>query len=557
MSYIVAIPSREASGEFYQRTIRSLEAQSLKPREIFVCLHSSSKFERVGKETPLYLDEKINPSFTRVPKLVNLALPKRLPSENLFISGDDSEYEPRYAEALHKELFSDVGVISGVKIERGERNEAQAPEGSGRLINSTLCKRALPFPTDITWESGLLQDAQFYGFKTRVVHSVAFNHLRPLGKHSIRTFGHAAHMLGYPFTYTIFRVLTILIDRNNMQKKDALQILVGHAEANLLRYPKVKSAEAMNRIVQRKLIFLYFDIAHKFTFPLRRFLKDKSDYLQSLWNLYEMPLASSTKERKVLFVHDCAFTCHDLIPYLKEYGYESESLDINDYKNVFDLAQAIRRSDAGIIHANYIRDPAFACFLSRKKPYLLHAHGDDIRYGLSILQRLAIRGASKVFYSTEDLKGIIKGSIQLPQPVDMNRFHPTMLGKKKAVYFRQTTSNIRLTKTEPEFISEIKEQCRETGYELTIVPSMTHVPYDEMPAFLSSFEILFDKEKPQGVLSKTAREAYSMGLQVVKDGKLVRIEIDKHDARTIAADLAKQYDEILGEQTILVQVVVK
>ena len=69
-------------------------------------------------------------------------------------------------------------------------------------------------------------------------------------------------------------------------------------------------------------------------------------------------------------------------PYLNYLGVETEFLHLEP---TLKMARYIRKSDADIIHANYIRSPAYASFLSGKRPFVLEAHGDDLRYGTNLL----------------------------------------------------------------------------------------------------------------------------------------------------------------------------
>jgi len=250
---------------------------------------------------------------------------------------------------------------------------------------------------------------------------------------------------------------------------------------------------------------------------------------------------------KVLFVHDCAHVCQDLARHLNERGVETEFLPLTTF---LDAVKKMRKSDADIIHANYIHSPAHAAFLSGKRPYVLMAHGDDIRYGLSFSQRMEISRASLCFHSTPDLDGIIDGSILIPQPVDIERFHP--MGEKgngkKAVYFTQSTSDPRLRANEKEYITRISSYCLEKGYELTIVPSMTHIPYEQMPQFLSNFSLFFDKEFPADAYSKTALECMAMKIAVF-DSDSVESNFDyvlrNHAAPVVADKLIDCYESCL------------
>ncbi len=244
---------------------------------------------------------------------------------------------------------------------------------------------------------------------------------------------------------------------------------------------------------------------------------------------------------KVLFVHDCASVCHDIAPHLNDLGIETEFLKLAPVRK---MASSIRKSKADLVHANYIRSPAYAAFLSGKK-YVLHAHGDDIRYGLSFLQKVSIWRSSLNLFDTEDISGIIKGSKLLPRPVDMNRFYPRAEPEeRKAVYFMTTTSDPRLRKNESNYIEKMKD------YNVTIVPSMTSIPYEQMPEFLSQFSLLFDKQFPETEYSKLALECMAMKIEVYKkelnyqspDENYEYVK-ENHNSRRVAEKLRDYYRE--------------
>lgn len=220
----------------FEKTIYSLLNQTVKPKQIFVCLNRDSEPIRFNQVTYFWLNRPLNTSFTRVPYLINMALPS---DSHVLISGDDSEYDSNYVETLLKEIELDpkVGLISGCIIEKGVRHIPQNPEGSGRLINSAFFK-GKKFPESLIWESWLILEAQRLGFTNKVNQRVSFIHLRPLGNRTVRTFGHVSYMLGYPLFYMLLRVATYLVSKQSVSKKDTFYMLLGQIEATLLRFPK-------------------------------------------------------------------------------------------------------------------------------------------------------------------------------------------------------------------------------------------------------------------------------------------------------------------------------
>jgi len=262
---------------------------------------------------------------------------------------------------------------------------------------------------------------------------------------------------------------------------------------------------------------------------------------------------------RVSFVHDVGYTCRDVAPDLNDLGVGTDFILLSPFRR---LMADIRKSTADIIHANYIRTPAYASFASFKRPYVLHAHGDDIRYGLSLRQRLCVRFAARTLYSTNDMAGIIKNSIHVPQPVDTNRFFPIEKRRKNALYFVLVTSDSRLRWHENEYIVQMKTLCNEAGIELSLTPKVINgIPYEKMPEYLSGFEYFFDREYPQSH-SKTALECMAMKIPVVsfdmpKDSSCFKTAeglvqerytktLNENSTRMVAKLLKENYEQILG-----------
>ena len=275
-----------------------------------------------------------------------------------------------------------------------------------------------------------------------------------------------------------------------------------------------------------------------------------------------MSNSNLTDERplvKVDFVHDVAFTCKDVAPDLNEIGVETGFIKLSSPGK---LVRAIRSSKADIIHANYIRTPAYAALMSLKRPYVLHAHGDDIRYGLTFLQKLCIRFDSLTFYATDDLKGIIKNSIHIPQPVDTKRFFPTGKKGSGALYFVLTTSDDRLRWHEKDYIEQMQRLCTEKGIKLTLTSKVINgIPYEKMPEYVSGFQYFFDREYPKSH-SKTALECMATRIPVISfdmektldcfekaetlvDERYAQVVRD-HATKSVAELLKTQYLRVLG-----------
>ncbi len=202
------------------------------------------------------------------------------------------------------------------------------------------------------------------------------------------------------------------------------------------------------------------------------------------------------------------------------------------------MARKIRKSNADVIHANYIRSPAYAALLSGKRPYALFAHGDDVRYGTNLLAKLSMWRAARIFCSTKDLLPKVKNGILLSRPVE-SRFYPREKPKDhRALYFEQSTSDPRTRSGEVEYVKWIRNYCKSEGYELT-QKSKRDIPYDQMPDFLSQFSLVFDLNFPE--YSKIALEARAMGITVLPN----KNDMEDHNPEHIAAQLKNEYEKIL------------
>jgi len=253
---------------------------------------------------------------------------------------------------------------------------------------------------------------------------------------------------------------------------------------------------------------------------------------------------------KVLFVHDAAQTARDLAPHLNDLDIQTQ---LEPLAPILQMIRKIRASQADLVHVNYIRSPAIAAWLSLKRPYVLHAHGDDVRYGLGWKQKLALRSSSLNFYATVDLVNKVPHSFLIPQPIDPAIFNEELYRNSdhlgKALYVIQTKSDPRLRFRESDYILEAKDYCKKRNLELQTIQG-GEIPYDLFPKFLSQFSLLFDKEFPEKVLSKTALQALNIGLTVLKNGQEIHKGdwIRKHYAQNVASLLASYYEAVLNKE---------
>lgn len=245
---------------------------------------------------------------------------------------------------------------------------------------------------------------------------------------------------------------------------------------------------------------------------------------------------------RLCFVHDSAQSALDLKIPLQDLGYE---VILQKLLPLFQLSKAIREAKPDIVHAHYIRTPAYAAFLSTRRPMFLSAHGDDVRHGLNLFQQIALAYSKKNFYSTEDLKGKINGD-HLPQPVDLERFYPDGIGETRGLYFLQNTSDPRNRTGEQEYIREIRNFM-----EVDVIEK-GKIPYEDMPGFLRLYSFFFDREEPKS-FSKTCLQAMAEKIPCFTfqdcslEDSINRVEsryefvLSQHDSRKIAMRLDREY----------------
>jgi glycosyltransferase involved in cell wall biosynthesis len=210
----------------------------------------------------------------------------------------------------------------------------------------------------------------------------------------------------------------------------------------------------------------------------------------------------------VLQVHDAAYVGRDIASALNKFDVE---IEYQKLESVPKLALKIRRSDCDLIHAHYLRSPAYAAFLSGK-PYVISVHGDDIRWGLNPLQKLAVWRARKIFYHASEFHNRFTNSVYIPRPIDFERFK--LLPDRpieRAVFFKVVTADPRLRIGESDFVSEISKICVKQNIQLNVREKKG---ISDMASFLADYQLMFDiRNVPD--YSKTGLEAQAMGIHVV------------------------------------------
>jgi len=211
---------------------------------------------------------------------------------------------------------------------------------------------------------------------------------------------------------------------------------------------------------------------------------------------------------KIVMVDDCAYVGYELRRELIKRGFEVEHVffTASHLPKVATLKMALklRRIKCDLIHSHFCRSAAYAAYLS-SKPYIVHCHGTDIRWGINWLKRKCLKKARKVLVSTPDLLEILPSATWLPNPVDVERFKPLKQHNgNKVLYFPHWYEDLTI---------ELKGICEKEGYDLT-VPGFYSVPYEKLHHFLNDFDIFVDRFKIKSY-SKTALEAMACGIPVI------------------------------------------
>jgi hypothetical protein len=152
---------------------------------------------------------------------------------------------------------------------------------------------------------------------------------------------------------------------------------------------------------------------------------------------------------------------------------------------------------------------------------------------------LLINSKKTFFVSTKELTKDVPNSIWIPNPVDTDLFRKQKsLPKDKALFFHNYY----------ESSGHATFMAAQNNWSLTILDRSKQkhpISYETMPRFLSSFEILIDRQSIPS-LSKTALEVLAVGLKAVRwDGKIISGLPAEHDAENVAKRWLNIYYNVL------------
>lgn len=241
-------------------------------------------------------------------------------------------------------------------------------------------------------------------------------------------------------------------------------------------------------------------------------------------------------------VGDAAYVGEELSRGLRDKGVEVKQITFNHksraryFKATLTPFQ-IQFSDADIVHAHYLRFPGYASYLT-KKPYIIHCHGSDIRYGLNGLQRRVNKKAKAVIVSTEPLLSRLPEATWLPNPVGPQFFNQHK-PRNGTVYFRH------------QYLKDPDFQLIEQYYPKPLVIMSRNVCYEQMPDVLNQFEMLINTPVPDGYrtpLHKVSLEALACGTPVLMHtGEIYKELPVEHRREVVTQKLLAIYDSVLNK----------
>lgn len=237
---------------------------------------------------------------------------------------------------------------------------------------------------------------------------------------------------------------------------------------------------------------------------------------------------------KILMLGDCAYVSYELTRELRSRGHEVDHITFDHASRLRYLTASYAPlkaefGDYDLVHAHYLRFPAYVAFFSGK-PFIVHCHGSDLRrYRLGWLKRQCLKKAAKVLVSTEDLLKFCPDAVWLPNPVG-REFYDRGKSRNGAVYFPHRDDPPLL----PEHIARLKPDVIER-----------HVPYEVMPVLLNKYRFLVSSSYP--FLQKLMLEGLACGCQVVpwNNGSRITEFPPEHYVDKVTDQLLDIYEEIL------------
>lgn len=185
------------------------------------------------------------------------------------IATDDTEYAPDYAFKLISYLDSnpEVAIASG----NYTNHKPEMPHGAGRYVRNTVFEKTRwkgSYPEQMGYESAILYEVEFLGYKYSVIEEARFRHLRPLGlNHRFYEFGASMHTLGYHPMYALGRFAKYFLTGTVTGRLGSLYMIYyyltyraeiqGYSrlyDTQLRQYVRKKQSDRIKRILNMRIL---------------------------------------------------------------------------------------------------------------------------------------------------------------------------------------------------------------------------------------------------------------------------------------------------------------
>lgn len=249
MKVAVLIPCRDGE-KTLPDTLESLLNQTIPVKIVVADDHSIDTTPKILEDYQIQsirYPKREPKNYDRIPILINMAYKVAPPSDFYMISGDDQIFPPSYIEQIINLMTQDkIHLASGYNKHKAYKT-TKAPTGAGRIMTSRILKELMPLPHNNTWDTWMLYKMSKMGLEYKVY---PFPKIHMKERRKAPTHGQAAHRLGRPLAYTIFRSINEAIKGKPIL---GLSIFLGHLEYKVRRVPKMEIAPFIQR---RSLLML-------------------------------------------------------------------------------------------------------------------------------------------------------------------------------------------------------------------------------------------------------------------------------------------------------------
>lgn len=281
-------------------------------------------------------------------------------------------------------------------------------------------------------------------------------------------------------------------------------------------------------------------------------------------------------------INDCAYVGETLIKYLPP---EISAIHLKRSRGAWDktfgIAWKILRAKADVYHVNYLLQDCYLAAKFGKRPLVGHAHGSDLRVGLShrVWSRLVrhnLRHCDKILVSTPDVLGKAReyreDAEYMPNPVDTTIFSPKPSegseGKLRVLVAGACDWKVKGTNIALGGLAKMKNEvdvsmirygndfeatlglAHSLGLDVKVLPK---VPHDRLREYFWNCDVVLD-HFVYGAISMIALEGIACGRPVItyassKYAEYERFPLkDVHTEEAIARALVGLNDELWRDE---------